>query len=274
VKQVQDAGCTIWFSVPSMLVYLLTTKAIDNYSMPSLRKIIFGGEGFPKPKLQKLHTLVGNRTQLVNVYGPTECTCICSSYDITERDFVNMTDLAPLGKLAPNFSYEIIPQDEAVPFIGELCLKGPNVGLGYYNDAERTQTSFIQNPFNPYYNELVYKTGDLVRLDEQGDFHFMGRVDNQIKHMGYRIELEEIEAGLNTISGVKESAVVYKKLGDGLGNIIGFVAAQNGLESSFVLEEIKKKVPEYMVPKKVYVMETLPKNSNGKIDRVQLKNQL
>ena len=274
VKQVEAAGCTIWFSVPSMLVYLLTTKAIEKNSMSSLRKIIFGGEGFPKPKMQKLYQLVGSHTQLVNVYGPTECTCICSSYDITEKDFESLAELAPLGKLAPNFSYEIIPQHEDKPRIGELCLKGPNVGMGYYNDIERTNNSFIQNPYNKNYREIIYKTGDLVELDQNNEFRFLGRVDNQIKHMGYRIELEEIEAGLNSIQGVKESAVVYKKISDGLGNIIGFVASQDGLTSDGVMEEIKKKVPDYMVPKKIYMMEVLPKNSNGKIDRVELKNSL
>jgi D-alanine--poly(phosphoribitol) ligase subunit 1 len=274
VQQVEKVGCTIWFSVPSMLVYLLTTKAIEENSLSTLRKIIFGGEGFPKPKLKKLYELVKERTQLINVYGPTECTCICSSYAISDKDLENLTELAPLGKLAPNFGYEIIPQNLNEPWIGELCLKGPNVGMGYYNDTERTQASFIQNPFNKNHNEIIYKTGDLVELDQNGEFHFLGRVDNQIKHMGYRIELEEIEAGLNTIIGVKESAVVYKKLGDGLGSIIGFVATDNSIEAEFVMEEVKKKVPEYMVPKKIYTLNVLPKNSNGKIDRVELKKKV
>jgi D-alanine--poly(phosphoribitol) ligase subunit 1 len=274
VQEVQNTKCTVWFSVPSMLVYLLTTKAIEAHSLPALRTIIFGGEGFPKPKLKKLYELFGDRIQLVNVYGPTECTCICSSYNITETDFDNIVDFAPLGKLAPNFSYEIIPQETGNKMVGELCLKGPNVGLGYYRDKERTEKSFVQNPFNINYHEIVYKTGDLVRLDEGGEFHFLGRTDNQVKHMGYRIEMEEIEAGLNSIHGVKESAVVYKKLGDGLGNIIGFVAVQEDVSTEKIMTEIKKKVPEYMVPKKIYAMDALPKNSNGKIDRVELKNGL
>ena len=274
VKQIEEMQCTIWFSVPSMLIYLLTTKAISKGSMPSLRTIIFGGEGFPKPKLEKLFELTSERAKLINVYGPTECTCICSSYEITKKDFNDQTILAPLGPLASNFSFEIIPSDPDKKEIGELCLKGPNVGMGYYNDPERTKASFIQNPFNYQYHELVYKTGDLVRLDENSHFHFMGRVDNQIKHMGYRIELEEIEAGLNAIEGVKESAVVYQPLGPGLGNIIAFVALDSGIESSFVVEEIKKKVPDYMVPRKVVPMDILPKNRNGKIDRVELKKNL
>lgn len=273
VSLVEKTNCTIWFSVPSLLVYLLTTKAISKNSMPAMKKIIFGGEGFPKPKLKKLYELLGDRIQLVNVYGPTECTCICSSYIISKKDLEQLSALAPLGRLAPNFSYEIIPLHEDEPMTGELCLKGPNVGMGYYNDPERTQNSFIQNSFNKNYREIVYKTGDLVKLDEEGQFHFLGRADNQIKHMGYRIELEEIEADLNSIHGVKESAVVYKPLGEGLGNIIAFVAGNGDLTYDYIMQEIKKKVPEYMVPKKIHILDILPKNSNGKIDRVELKQR-
>ena len=187
-----------------------------------------------------------------------------------------MDRLAPLGKLAPNFDYEIIPQDKSEPNIGELCLKGPNVGLGYFNDEERTVSSFVQNPNHDKYSEIVYRTGDLVELDKAGEFHFLGRVDNQIKHMGYRIELEEIEAGLNSIKHVKEAAVVYKKdEKKGLGNIFGFVAADgNVLTVSEVVIQIKEKVPSYMVPKKIRVLDALPKNSNGKIDRPALKKSI
>lgn len=269
VATVDENGCTIWFSVPSMLVFLLTTKALDSSSFRHMRKVIFGGEGFPKPKLKKLHELIGDRVDLVNVYGPTECTCICSSYHIRECDFENMDELAPLGFIAPNFSYEILDADPE-DGVGELFLIGPNVGLGYYND-ERTASSFIQNPHNTSHTQIGYRTGDLVRKDENGHLHFKGRVDNQIKHLGYRIELEEIEAALSTIDGVHESAVVYKELGHGMGNIFAFVHAQ-GEDAAPIMEELKKRVPPYMYPKKINLMGELPKNRNGKIDRKELKN--
>ena len=118
----------------------------------------------------------------------------------------------------------------------------------------------------------MYRTGDLVERDAEGLVHFKGRVDNQIKHMGYRIELEEIEAGLNTIEGVKESAVIYKRFGPGLGQIVGYVASDSGLEGKGVIGAVRKIVPDYMVPKKVVVLEQLPKNQNGKIDRNALKD--
>lgn len=271
VKAVAAAGCTTWFSVPSLLVYLITTKALAANSLPDMKRFIFGGEGFPKPRLKKLYEMYGATAGIYNVYGPTECTCICSSYKISETDFEDMNNLAPLGFLAPNFSYVLINTDDTGTF-GELCLKGPNVGAGYYNDADRTLKSFIQNPYNNYYNEIIYTTGDLVQVDAKGHLHFKGRADNQVKHMGYRIELEEIEAMLNTLPYVNESAVIYERINESLGQIIAFVATDVISDAAIVTNDIKKLVPDYMIPRKVLLMPVLPKNQNGKTDKTVLKD--
>ena len=271
VKAVAAAGCTSWFSVPSLLVYLMTTKALAANSLPAMKRFIFGGEGFPKPQLKKLFTMYGEQARLFNVYGPTECTCICSSHLISDKDFEDMNNLATLGYLAPNFDYTLINADETGKF-GELCLKGPNIGAGYYNDQERTANSFIQNPQHNKYREIVYRTGDIVQVDNEGKLHFKGRVDNQIKHMGYRIELEEIESMLNTLDYVNEAAVIYERINESLGQIVAFVALNSEREDKEVSADLKKLVPEYMVPKKLFILEQLPKNQNGKTDKVALKN--
>jgi len=267
VKLVNMAECTIWFSVPSLLVYLLTTRALAATDFPAMRKIVFGGEGFPKRKLRQLYDLFGERADLENVYGPTECTCICSAHTISAADFDDMQALAPLGRLAENFDYEILPQDEANPDFGELFLRGPQVGLGYYNDPERTARAFVQNPRHARYADIGYRTGDLVQRDASGRLHFRGRADYQIKHMGYRIELEEIEAAFNSLAEVKECAVVYQTLGDGLGQILAFVAAHPDTASEDLLRQVAAIVPPYMVPRRVTLIDPLPKNANGKIDR-------
>ena len=273
VRLVGEAGCTVWFSVPSLLVYLLTTRALTAQSLPAVRKIIFGGEGFPKAKLKMLYDLFGGRADLENVYGPTECTCICSAHTIGPRDFEDMQGLATLGHLSQNFSGDILPLDESDPDFGELLLLGPHVGLGYYNDHDRTAQAFVQNPRHELYLDIGYRTGDIVRRDESGRLHFKGRADFQIKHMGYRIELEEIEAALGTLSGVKECAAIYLKIGEGMGQIIGFVALDESSESDSLLAQVAQIVPPYMVPKKISVLPSLPKNANGKIDRqILLKN--
>ncbi len=271
VKAINTARCTIWFSVPSLLVYLLTTRALTAADFPSLRKFIFGGEGFPKSKLKQLYDLFGARVDLENVYGPTECTCICSAYTINSGDFDDMQNLAPLGSLSQNFDYEILPLDDNQPNFGELFLRGPHVGLGYYDDPVRTAKSFGQNPRHTLFSDIGYRTGDLVLRDESGRLHFKGRADFQIKHMGYRIELEEIEAALNTLSGVAECAVVYQKMGDGLGQILAYAASTVDLASDDLIAQIGKLVPAYMVPRRLTVMRSLPKNANGKIDRVALQ---
>jgi D-alanine--poly(phosphoribitol) ligase subunit 1 len=265
-----DTGCTVWFSVPSLLVYLLTTRALSATTFPSVRKIIFGGEGFPKPKLKQLYDLFGGRAELENVYGPTECTCICSAHTIMPSDFDDMKALATLGFLAPNFDYEILvqtPGQEA----GELFLRGSNVGLGYFNDPARTIQAFAQNPTHHRFSDIGYHTGDLVRRDAQGRLHFVGRTDFQIKHLGYRIELEEIEGALGLLAEVKECAVIYRKLGDGLGEIVAFAALASLRSPEELIKGVAGIVPSYMVPKRIAVLEALPKNANGKIDRIALQ---
>ena len=117
----------------------------------------------------------------------------------------------------------------------------------------------------------MYRTGDLVRRDERGWLHFKGRADNQIKHMGYRIELEEIEAGLNSLPVVKEAAVVYQSDRGPAGRIIAYVAGDETVTQKDILAALSEVLPPYLLPKKVNVMERLPKNRNGKIDRVSLK---
>ncbi len=270
VKAVANAQCTSWFSVPSLLVYLLTTKALKSDSLPKMKRFIFGGEGFPKLKLKTLYGMYGQQAQLYNVYGPTECTCICSSHLISDNDFEDMNNLATLGYLAPNFDYVLLDTDESGK-LGELCLKGPNVCAGYYNDIERTEKSFIQNPYNNKYNEIIYKCGDLVKIDDAGRLHFKGRADNQIKHMGYRIELEEIESMLNTLHYINECAVIYDRINDSFGQIIAYVSTNIEIDKSDVMNDLKQLVPDYMLPRKINILKELPKNKNGKIDKVAIK---
>jgi len=271
VRLVGDAGCTIWFSVPSLLVYLLTTRNLAADSFPRVRKIIFGGEGFPKTKLKQLYDLFVGRAEMENVYGPTECTCICSAHTVSLEDFSDMQNLATLGRVAQNFEQEILPLDESDPDFGELLLLGPQVGLGYYNDPIRTAQSFIQNPRHNLYRDIGYRSGDLVRRDADGRLYFKGRSDFQIKHMGYRIELEEVEAALGALTGVKESAVVYVPWGEGHGRIVGFVAMESKAKSEDLISQVAQILPPYMVPKIIVVIDHLPKNANGKIDRQALR---
>jgi D-alanine--poly(phosphoribitol) ligase subunit 1 len=266
VSRIESLGCTVYFSVPSLLVYLQTMKLLTRTAVPSLQKVIFGGEGYPKPMLTRLFDAIGDRTRLYNVYGPTECTCICSVYRIGAEDLADPAGLAPLGGLIANFSHVIVDESgRQVPpgDVGELCLGGPCVGLGYYNDPEQTARAFVQNPTHDRFIDRVYKTGDLVREDPvDRKIHFVGRRDSQIKHQGYRIELGEIEHALTAVDGVDEAAAVYTR-----GRIVGTVASGRGLDPATIRKAITETLPSFMVPDRIVVVAQLAKNANGKIDR-------
>ena len=276
LRRIDELKCTIYFSVPSLLIYFQTLKMITPTAFADVRTIIFGGEGYPKTKLKELFDCFHARAELVNVYGPTECTCICSAYRVTAADFVDLDGYPPLGGPIPNFSFTVLNEQNqaAAPGeVGELSLGGPCVGLGYFNDPELTEDAFGQNPLNSYYHERIYRTGDLVRLaTEDGKVHFVGRKDTQIKHQGYRIELGEIEHALGRIPGVDE-AVALHTAQDGISLIVAVVAARNGLQADAIRKEVSNMVPAYMVPGRVDVLDRLPKTENGKIDRRLLKSR-
>jgi D-alanine--poly(phosphoribitol) ligase subunit 1 len=276
VKKIGAASCTLWFSVPSLLIFLQTMRATDGKNLRSIRRFVFGGEGYPKAKLKKLYDAYSGSSQFFNVYGPTECTCICSSYEVTEKDFQNLQGLPPLGHIAKNFSYLILGEDGRAVSAGEsgeLCLSGPNVGTGYYNDPERTAASFVQNPLNEKFREVIYRTGDLARFDpHDGKLYIEGRKDNQIKHMGYRIELEEIEAALHCLDYVSEAAALHTSA-NGLSRIVAVVASAEEFDDERIRRDLRQIIPSYMIPSVFHRERALPKNPNGKVDRRHLAEQ-
>jgi D-alanine--poly(phosphoribitol) ligase subunit 1 len=273
LREVEDAGCTLWFSVPSLLIYLTMLKLLTPERLPRIRRFVFGGEGYPKPELRKLFELYGQRSRLINVYGPTECTCMCSAWDVSEDDLADPSGLVTLGPIAENFSMLVLNEDRQIApgEVGELCLLGPQVGLGYANDPERTASAFPVNPLNNRWPERMYRTGDLVRLDADGrKLHFIGRKDNQVKHMGYRIELEEIEAALNQIKGVSQSVVLLRNSRRSMKLLVAHIASDRPLTEGYVRHELEALLPPYMIPQRVEVRDSLPKNANGKVDRIAL----
>lgn len=273
LAHVDTAGVTIWFSVPSMLIYLMSMKSLSPDRFSSIRSFVFGGEGFPKPELRKLYRMYSDRATFINVYGPTECTCMCSAWNVSEADLADDEGFVTLGPIAENFSALVLDENRPVlpGEVGELCLVGPQVGLGYINDPERTKKAFVPNPLNDAWQEPMYRTGDLVRLGNDGQrLDFIGRRDNQIKHMGYRIELEEIEAGINRLKGVIRSAVLQKTIGRGAKIIVAYVAAEGAPTEGELRAELESYLPPYMIPQRFDVRSDLPKNANGKIDKVAL----
>ncbi len=276
LKKIIKNKINIWFSVPSLLVLILNFKSFNKKSFPYLKKIIFGGEGFPKAKLKELYdTCKTKKVELFNVYGPTECTCICSSYKINSRDFVGkeMKRFAPFGKkMTKNFFYIIHkPKKYKKNSIGELLLGGDNVGKGYFNNKNETNKKFIQNPNHNNFIDIVYCTGDMVYKDKNNkNIYFSNRKDDQIKYLGHRIELGEIQQNLNKIKEIKESFVEFRKnnINSG-GEILCWLSHSSSLK--IIKNKVFKLLPKHMVPGKFIEVLKLPKNNNGKVDRNKLK---
>ena len=275
VNSIYETGCTSWFSVPSLLIYLDAMKAFSKANFSKLRRIIFGGEGYPKSKLLHLYNRCKVSVTFYNVYGPSECTCIASCYEVTDADFEQLDGFLPIGSLIQNFDYfivnenlKILPQGEK----GELCLVGPAVGLGYFNQPDLTAHSFvlmeeIEGQSGPHKG---YRTGDIVSFNSSDKkLYIYGRKDNQIKHMGYRIELEDIENALMRLPYIIQACCIHN-YSNGVSRITAFLAVASECSILKIKDDLSMLLPTYMLPTHFSLLSNLPKNKNGKVDRVAL----
>lgn len=202
------------------------------------------------------------------MYGPTEITVDCTYY-VVNRDFDD-DEYIPIGKACHNMEVLVFnDQDKLVGVneIGELCVRGTGVALGYYNNEIKTHEVFVQNPLHNFYDDKIYRTGDIVKYNKYGEIEFVSRKDFQIKHMGHRIELEEIEVVVNSIADISNAACIFDQEKD---SIILYYTTVSGEELD-IINLIKDKLPKYMFPNEVFHLRVLPYNMNGKIDRIELK---
>ena len=245
-------------------ICLLTTFHAFDYKTPeTVNKILFSGEVMPFRALKELKKHLPN-AMLVNVYGPTEITCNCTYHILDpERDY---SAGIPIGVPFPNEDVFLLDAEnnpvtgEEVP--GEICVRGTALALGYFRNPEQNASHFVQNPLNPHYPELIYRTGDLGRYNELGELVFCGRKDFQIKYLGHRIELEEIEREMAAIDGVERCCCVFDEKKSRLkGFYIGTV------DPKALHAAMKAKLPEFMIPGILRQVEDMPLTKNGKIDR-------
>lgn len=246
---------------------LITQLKGLTYKIPSnVNKILFSGEVMPIKHLKTWQKALPN-ANFVNLYGPTEITCNCTYYPIN-REFEN-SEILPIGKAFPNEKVfllrenneEIIEKDT----VGEICVSGTAVALGYYNNLEQTRKAFVQNPLNTQYREIIYKTGDLAFYNKEGDLCFAGRKDFQIKYMGHRIELEEIEAILNGYSHIERACCIFDSAKN---KIVTFYIGS--IEKKELHQKISGSLPPHMVPREFHLINEMPITLNGKIDRKKL----
>ena len=273
VKWLSERKISIFFCVPSVLSMLHKSRRLKPDSFPALKHLIAAGEVLPPAVTAEWMKLYPHVT-FTNMYGPTEITVDCSYYTIPTPPGPECTSI-PIGKARPNMDLLIRVEDGRIinapdtGIEGELLVRGLSVAYGYLGDTERTKQVFIQNPHHNLFHDLLYCTGDLVRVDQAGNFIYLGRMDTQIKFMGYRIELGEIESIIGTIDGVEEVVVVYNNSSDESQKII---AALISLKANYLLAQVqttlKARLPGYMVP--AIIQETtadFPRTANGKYDR-------
>ena len=181
------------------------------YKVPNkIRRVMFSGEVMPVKQLNYWRSYLPDALY-VNLYGPTEITCNCTYYKI-EREFEEGESI-PIGEAFPNERVFLLDEEDRLLTeagkLGEICVTGTALALGYYRNEEKTGQAFVQNPLNVNYPELMYRTGDLGRYDEQGELHYVTRKDFQIKHMGHRIELGEIETAFQSLPGIERVCCIY-----------------------------------------------------------------
>ena len=246
-------------------------KVFEECTPQYLSLVMFSGEVLPVKDLHYWQNVLPD-AQFVNLYGPTEITCNCSYY-IVDRSFRENESL-PIGKAFKNTGMFLLEQDTGklvteADKIGEICVKGTCLSPGYYNNPERTKEAFVQNPLQNVYPEIIYKTGDLGRYDEDGILYFAARKDYQIKHMGHRIELGEIEVAVNALPFIDVGCCIYDEKSE---KIVLCYQAKEPCERQIV-KELAVSLPKFMWPNKYVYYDKLPMNKNSKIDRVLLKEK-
>ncbi len=252
-------------------VCIISTLGGFKYKIPStLKKIMFSGEVMPIKQMKIWQENLPD-AQYINLYGPTEITCNCSYYKIPGKITDDCTDI-PIGIPFPNERIILLDDDGKQVLKageeGELCVSGTCVVPGYYNNREKTDSVFVQNPLEVSRFDRIYKTGDLAKYDEKGLLHYIGRKDTQIKHMGHRIELGEIEGAIEKNPAISRACCIFSS-----NKITAFYTGKE-TDKKELISELKISLPVYMVPSAFKFIDAFPLTKNGKIDKRALEASL
>jgi amino acid adenylation domain-containing protein len=274
-KLIADQQISVWYSVPSALIQLLLRGGLQSRDLSALRWILFAGEAFPSKFLRQLMQLLPG-AHFSNLYGPTE-TNVCTFHNVEPLES-GSDEPIPIGVICSNAEALVVDEvDKAVVpgEVGELLIRGPIVMRGYWGRPDLNQSAFWRRSFYGDCEDIFYRTGDLVRQQGNGTFLFMGRKDRQVKTRGYRVELDEIEAALNAHSQVEEAAVYTVPDSEGSCLIEAVATLKAGTEagSSDLIKFISARLPWYAIPARILVLDSIPRTSTGKVDRVHLRAQ-
>jgi len=275
IKFINKNGINSVMWVPSALTNIAKSNALESLAPKKLTNIFFAGEQFSINIFEYWRKYVPN-ANYVNMYGPTEATITCTHF-VIPRD--EKLDRIPIGYPSNNSEILLIDNmsdDGMRPnlikksnVIGEIFISGECLSLGYWKNLELTNLKFINNPFITECKSKLYRTGDLGKYDESGRLIFIGRNDSQIKYRGYRIELGDIEAAVESIDSVLNCCAYFFDSNALLG--IAIESNNKLLDKKYILLALKKKIPNYMIPKLIVIKEKFPLTETGKIDKRKLK---
>lgn len=266
---------TIWNSVPSIISFMRKKNFLTPGSLPSLRWSLFCGEQLPRQSAEAWLAAAPNSV-VENLYGPTELTIVClgHTWDPERSPRLCENDMVPIGR--PFAGNCVLVVDENLNPVrdgeaGELCVAGQQTVTGYWRDADKTRERFVDLPVSSHVCKRFYRTGDLVRRLDNGEYVCLGRVDHQVKVLGRRVELAEIESHLRRVDGVVEAVALGWPVDDE-GRVTGVTAFVTGSvpDRAAVLALLRRDLPDYMVPRTLHVLDELPLNPNGKTDRKAL----
>jgi amino acid adenylation domain-containing protein len=272
-KFIRDQQLTVWFSVPSVIGILAKMRLLQPGCFPSLRYSLFCGEPLPSAYASLWQDAAPNSI-VENLYGPTETTIAISHYrwdrDTSPRECQN--GIVPIGWMFEGQRCCVVDSEHgniASDHRGEMWLYGSQVANGYWNDSEKTRERFLRRPDDG--DRLWYRTGDLVWQDVTGCLHFLGRIDDQVKICGYRVELQEIDAVIRRACDTEQVASVgWPASNGGAHGVVAFVSGLETLDENRVLAHCRDILPDYMVPRRIVLIDDMPVNVNGKIDRTGL----
>lgn len=269
---------TVWFSVPSVAVHMIRRNTLLPGTMPTLRWSLFCGEPLPRRVAEAWQNAAVNST-VENLYGPTELTiaCLAHQWEPVRSGQLCHNDWVPIGRPFPGLSAMVVddrlePVPDGMP--GELCINGPQTTSGYWRDSAKTSERYVDLPVSAFQTRRFYRTGDRVFRRADGEYVFLGRVDQQIKVLGHRVELGEIEAALAGHDGVEHAAAFGWPVIEGSAQAIVAFVSGGSVDVARLTERVRSTLPAYAVPSRIYPIVEMPLNSNGKVDRRALQDRL